>query len=128
MSGALQLVPAAVALTTCFVFSCFGRLSWKLQQSGSVAPFIAVVQAADAGQGDKLRVLAGLRDRGTAQRCVLLESKVRAVRVIIPHIRSHHSAQVWLVQNYHMVQQLAADGTNPPLHNSVLPRASECGS
>jgi len=80
--GVPRLVKATEAFDTCVVFSCFGRLSWKLQQSGSVAPLIAVVQAADAGQGDKLRVLAGLRDRGAAQRCVLLESKVRAVRVI----------------------------------------------
>jgi hypothetical protein len=63
----------------------------------------------------------------TTGRGSLRQRKMCSVFVIVTDVISHQAFQMPLIENNHMVEQIAAAIANPTLGNTVLPRASEAG-
>ena len=63
----------------------------------------------------------------TASRRSLRQRKVSPVVVVVPDVFIHEAFQMLLVQNNHMIEQVAAAVADPALGNTVLPRTSEAG-
>src|ERR1700693_1761494 len=68
---------------------------------------------------------AGSHAPGPAVRCSLLESKVRAIVMIVADIISEQTTQVALTQSDHVIQQVTPAAFNPTLRNSILPRTPQ---
>lgn len=89
-----------------------------------------MVQAAESRQG--LNLASSLRanfDRPTRGR-VLLESKMSPVLVVVEQVGRHQPLEMPLIQDDHVVQQVAPATSNPTLRHTVLPRTAKgraCG-
>src|SRR5258707_9338587 len=56
---------------------------------------------------------------------VLRESKMRPVLVIVVQVRRHQPFEMPLIQDNHVVQQVASATSHPALSNTVLPRTAK---
>src|SRR5262245_42994803 len=54
--------------------------------------------------------------------CVLIQRQVRAGFVIITEIIVEQSTQMVVIEDDHMIQTLATNASNHPLHVAILPR------
>jgi hypothetical protein len=82
---------------------------------------VAVMQAANLGDRDDRAELRRF-DRPSIG-CVLIEREMSAGLVVVGEVRGQDTAQVPLAGNDDMVQTLAPDRADEPLHERVLPRA-----
>jgi hypothetical protein len=57
--------------------------------------------------------------------CVLRETQVRSIIVVVAHVFCHESLQMPFVQDDYVVKQVSSATSNPALRNTVLPRAPE---
>ena len=85
---------------------------------------VAVVESADLGQGDDGSLRRWL-DCARLRR-VLLESEMRARRVVVAEIIAKTATQVSLVYNNHVIEELAADRTDQALGKGILPGRARC--
>src|SRR5258708_3800298 len=83
-----------------------------------------MVQAAHASPGDHLP--APYRGSPTPG-CLLIQSEVRAVVVVVREVIGEESLQVSLVQRDDLVEQFASAASDPTLRDAVLPRALDGG-
>ena len=83
-----------------------------------------MVQAAHASPGDHLP--APYRESPTPG-CLLIQSEVRAVVVVIREVIGEESLQMSLVQRNNLVEQFASAASDPTLRDAVLPRAPDGG-
>jgi len=59
----------------------------------------------------------------------LRESKMRPVLMVIEQVRRHQSFEMPLIEDDHVVQQVASATSYPALSNTVLPRTAKgCAS
>src|SRR3974377_2201000 len=56
---------------------------------------------------------------------VLRESKMRPVLMVIEHVGRHQSFEMPLIEDDHVVQQVASATSYPALSNTVLPRTAK---
>jgi hypothetical protein len=86
------------------------------------------MQTTESRQGDNLV------DTPRRGRChsttgsVLLQSEMSPVLVVITNVVLQQSSQVSLIQNNHVIEQVAPYAANPALRNSILPGTAECGA
>src|SRR6266581_3909002 len=84
-----------------------------------------MVQPAESRQG------VNLASTRTADFCgptcwrVLREPKMRPVLVIVVQVRRHQPFEMPLIQDNHVVQQVASATSHPALSNTVLPRTAK---
>ena len=83
-----------------------------------------MVQAAHASPGDHLP--APYRESPTPG-CLLIQSEVRAVVVVVREVIGEESLQMSLVQRNDLVEQFASAASDPTLRDAVLPRALDGG-
>src|SRR5258708_23331665 len=83
-----------------------------------------MVQGAHASPGDHLP--APYRESPTPG-CLLVQSEVRAVVVVVREVIGEESLQMSLVQGNDLVEQFASAASDPTLRDAVLPRALDGG-
>jgi hypothetical protein len=83
-----------------------------------------MVQAAHASLGDHLP--APNRETPTPG-CLLIQSEVCAVIVVVREVIGDESLQMSLVQRNDMVKQFASAASDPTLRDAILPRALDGG-
>ena len=83
-----------------------------------------MVQAAQASPGDHLP--SPHRESPTPG-CLLIQSEVCAVVVVVREVIGEESLQMSLVQRNDMVEQFASAASDPTLRDAVLPRALDGG-
>jgi hypothetical protein len=83
---------------------------------------ITMVQATESRKG--LNLVFALKGNCCRPTCwrVLSES-MRPVLVIVEHVRRHQPFEMLLIQDDHVVQQVASATSHPALRNTVLPAA-----
>jgi hypothetical protein len=81
---------------------------------------IAVVQAADLGEGNN--IACGGKLRVTRPWAVLVEREMRSGAMMILKITRQYAAQVTLVEDDNVIQTFTADRTDETLDVRVLPR------
>jgi hypothetical protein len=59
------------------------------------------------------------------RRRVLRETQMRSVLVVVAHVFCHESLQMPLIQDDHVVKQIASATSHPALSNTVLPRTAK---
>ena len=89
------------------------------------AAFVAVVESADLRQRNDSPGVGWL-DCARLGR-VFLEGEVCARLVVVAEVTAKTTAQVALIKNNHVVEELAADGTDHALGKGILPRRARCG-
>src|SRR5882672_7764087 len=57
--------------------------------------------------------------------CVLRETQVRSIIVVVAHVFCHESLQMPFVQDDYVVKQVSSATSNPALGNTVLPRTAK---
>jgi len=83
-----------------------------------------MAQAAHASPGDHLPdPYRGSPTPG----CLLIQSEVRAVVVVVREVIGEESLQMSLVQRNDLVEQFASAASDPTLRDAVLPRALDGG-
>ena len=101
----------------------FGRTTVGVLRSGC-APLVAVMKPANLG--DRNDGSAIRRVHGPRFRCVLGQREVRPGFVIVRDERLQVAKQAGFVENYHVVEALAANRADDAFHESSLPRGSRC--
>src|SRR2546430_7887557 len=83
---------------------------------------VAVVEAADVGQGNNAAVLGWLD--GARLGCILLKREMRPPAGVVAEVAEQATTKVLLVEDDDMVEQFAPDGADHPLseRERVLPR------
>src|SRR6202011_3666252 len=86
---------------------------------------ITMVQAAESRKG--LNRVFSLRANFCRPTCwrVLRESKMSPVLVIVEQVGRHQPFEMPLIQDDHVVQQVASATSHPALSNTVLPRTAK---
>ena len=87
--------------------------------------YVAMVKAADAGQGNDAAVLGWLDSARLG--CIFPERKMGSRAVVVAEIAAQTTTEVLLVEDDHVVEHLAADGADHPLGEGVLPGRAWCG-
>src|SRR4051812_6514436 len=60
---------------------------------------------------------------GSRRRCVFLQRQMRPGAVIVGHVVGKHAPEMRLIQNDHMIEALAPDGSDQAFDISILPGA-----
>jgi len=76
-------------------------------------------------QGDDLARALDRRDHNSTAGCVLPQTEMSSVFVVITDIIFQQSSRMPLVQDDHVVEQLPTHTPNPALRDTVLPRTSK---
>ena len=86
---------------------------------------ITMVQPAESRKG--LNLASTRRANFCCTTCwrVLRESKMRPVLMVIEQVRRHQSFEMPLIEDDHVVQQVASATSHPALSNTVLPRTAK---
>jgi hypothetical protein len=86
---------------------------------------ITMVQATESRKG--LNLLFTFRANFCRPTCwrVLRESKMRPVLVIVKQVRRHQPFEMALIQDDHVIQQVASATSHPALSHTVLPRTAK---
>jgi hypothetical protein len=86
---------------------------------------ITMVQATESRKGLNLPFTRRVNFcRPTCGR-VLRESEMRPVLMVVEHVRRHEPFEMPLIQDDHVVQQVAPATSHPALRNTVLPRTAK---
>ena len=80
---------------------------------------VAVVEAADKGQGDDATEIGWLDSARLGR--VLVEREVRARGVVVAEVAAQAPAEVSLVQDDHVVEELTADRPDHAFGERILP-------
>src|ERR1700745_2148298 len=88
-------------------------------------PHITMVQPAESRK--RVNLAFSLKANCCRPTCwrVLRESKMRPVLVIVEQVRRHQPFEMPLVQDDHVVQQVASATSHPALRDTVLPRTTK---
>jgi len=83
-----------------------------------------MVQPAESRKG--LNLAFTFRENFCSTTCgrVLREPKMSAVMVIVEEVRGHQPIEMPLIQDDHVIQQVASAASHPTLSNTVLPRTA----
>src|ERR1700687_1514268 len=84
-----------------------------------------MVQAAESRQGLNLASSPRSDRRRPARWRVLVESKMSPVLVVVEQVGRHQPFEMPLIQDDHVVQQVASATSNPALRNTVLARTAK---
>src|SRR6516164_7132147 len=84
-----------------------------------------MVQPAESGKGLNLALACRANFCSTTCWRVLRESKMRPVLMVVKHVGRHQSFEMPLIQDDHVVQQVASATSHPALSNTVLPRTAK---
>src|ERR1700738_5054376 len=84
-----------------------------------------MVQPAQSRQGLKHALTRRAASRGPTCWRVLRESKMSPVLVIVEQVGRHQPFEMALIQDNHVVKQVASATSNPALSNTVLPRTAK---
>src|SRR6516164_6231983 len=87
--------------------------------------FITMVQPAESRKGLNLAFTRSANFCSTTCWRVLRESKMRPVRMVIEQVGRHESFEMPLIEDDHVVQQVASATSYPALGNTVLPRTAK---
>src|SRR5664279_1055066 len=120
-----------MGLDTRFSPDSGGKLNRKCvsrQVEHSGGNHVAVMQPAKPRQGDDLARALDRRDHNATAGCVLPQTEMSSVFVVITDIVFQQSSQMPLVQDDHVVEQLPTHTPNPALRDTVLPRTSKGGA
>jgi len=60
---------------------------------------------------------------GSRRRCVFLQRQMRPGAVIVGHVPANHAPEMRLIQNDHMMEALAPDGSDQAFDIRILPWA-----
>src|SRR5690349_6587159 len=82
---------------------------------------ITMVQPAESREGFNLALSLRANCRRPTCWCVLRESKLRSVFVVVEKVGRHQAFEMPLIQDDHVVQQIASATSYPALRNTVLP-------
>jgi hypothetical protein len=77
------------------------------------------MESADLGQGNDAPPLAQLDSPRLGS--ILLEPEVRARAVVVAQVALQATTEVSLIQDDHVVEELAADGADHAFHEGILP-------
>src|SRR6516225_4137451 len=86
---------------------------------------IAMVQPAESRKGLNLALARRANFCCTTSWRVLRESKMRPVLMVIEQVGRHQSFEMPLIEDDHVVQQVASATSYPALSNTVLPRTAK---
>jgi len=86
---------------------------------------ITMVQATESRKGLNLVFTLRANCRRPACGRVLRESKMSPVLMVVEHIGKHQPFEMPLIQDDHVVQQVASATSHPALRNTVLPRTAK---
>src|SRR5438132_7613526 len=86
--------------------------------------YVAVVKATDVGQANDAAVLGWLDSARLGG--IFLERKVRRRAVVVAEVAAQTTTEVFLVEDDHVVEQLAADGADHARGEGVLPGRAWC--
>jgi hypothetical protein len=100
----------------------FGHQKWLLNLR---CHRITMVQPAKSRKGLNLAFTLKANFCSPTFGRVLRESKMGPVLVIVERVRRHQPFEMPLIQDDHVVQQLASATSNPALSNTVLPRTAK---
>jgi hypothetical protein len=89
---------------------------------------VSMVKSTNSRHGDNLAVGICILCRHTACRSLFAQAKMSPVLVVKPDVLVHEASQVTLVQNDHVVKQIATAVANESFSNAVLPWTAEAGS
>src|ERR1019366_2582434 len=89
---------------------------------------VAVMQTTESRHGDNLLSPRRHGRCDSIPRSVLPKSEVSPVLVVITNVVLQQPSQVSLIQNNHVIEQVAPYAANPALRNSILPGTAECGA
>jgi len=106
----------------------FFDLEQGLCSSCSGGQVVAMMQTAESWHRANVALGSGFVYGITTGRRSLSQCKMSSVVMVITDVLVHQAFQMPLVQDDHMVEQIAAAVSNPALGNAVLPRAAEAGS
>ena len=84
------------------------------------APFVAVVEAAEPGQGDDLGVTEGPGLPWAARGSGLGEAEVRTIVVVVRDVLADQAQKMTVVEDDDMVEELAPDAADPTFGDTVL--------
>src|SRR2546425_7792863 len=79
---------------------------------------VAVVEAADVGQGNHAAELGWL---GPRLGCILLEREMRPRAVVVAKVAAQTATEMSLAQDDHVVEKLTAEGADESFGEGVLP-------
>jgi hypothetical protein len=88
--------------------------------SGGHFPDVSMVESADSRQRFQFRT-GGLRCHGPCEWCVLIESEMSAVLVVVIDELAAQATDVRHIDCDHIVEAFSASGTGPAFRGSVLP-------
>jgi hypothetical protein len=95
---------------------------------GSSGEMIAMMKATEPWHGDDFASRSGIFLGFTTGRRFLLQCEMCSVALVVTDVFIHQALQMSIIENDHMVEQIAAAVAHPSLGNTVLPRTSEAGS
>lgn len=71
---------------------------------------------------------SGVSHRCAAPRSSLVQPEMRGVVAVVADVLVHPALQMALIENDHMIEQVAPATTDEAFRNAILPRTSETGS
>ena len=86
---------------------------------------VAVVQPAESRQRDDLVSAGRNRRRNSPNGCVLPQSEMSPVFVVVEQVSGHQPFEMPLIQDDHVVKQVAPATPNPALSHPILPRTTK---
>lgn len=89
-----------------------------------VAPLVPVMDSTDTAQSDDLGRGGRPVRRLSWDRSVLVQRQVAAIVVVVGDVLRQQLTEMGLVEDYDMGEELPANGKDPALRYSVLPRRS----
>lgn len=95
---------------------------FRTTRLGSGSPIVTIMQPAQSRMRKKTTRGCGTR---SVARCSLLESKMRAVFLVVAEVFREPSLQMTFVECGDVIQQVTVATAYPTLGNSVLPRTLE---
>ena len=100
-----------------------GHTAWRIMPRGGVsggAPLVPVMEAADLGDRDDVTQRRRLGRSGVWR--IFGQRQMRPCPMIVGEVSRQHAAQMRLAEDDDVIQTLAADGSDQPLHVRILPR------
>ena len=120
-----QTVCSGVADTTFPQFFFDALMDFRETNSGGEV--VAMMQTAKPWHRGNRSSSGRLVYRFPAGGCSLCQCEISAVLVVVADVIIHETLEMLLVQNNHMIEQVAAAAADPALGDAVLPRTPKTG-